>query len=202
MLKAIIFDIWETLGTKNIGISKSLQANFNIPKSPDFLKKYEAAVQLDAWESEETMATNFLTTFNLAVTKANQDFVVLLFRQGVERATLFDGMADLIKELYEKYHLATLSNTTIFESDVLRRWGVDKYFNAQVFSWQLHSLKPAAENFRAVCTALSVEPQECLYIDDSEENVVAARAFGMSAEQFASVAELKKSLNSFAASLV
>ena len=65
MIKAIIFDLWETLGTKNIGISKTLRNKFNIEKTPDFLIKYEHAIQLKKFSSQDELSKSFLNHFDI-----------------------------------------------------------------------------------------------------------------------------------------
>ncbi len=89
MIRAIIFDLWETLGTKNVGISKSLQDKFGIEKSPEFMHLYETSVQLNNWSSEKEMAVNFLKEFNLESNNENEEFIINLFREGIEKATMF-----------------------------------------------------------------------------------------------------------------
>ena len=63
MIKVIIFDLWETLGTKNVGISKTLQSHFNIPKDDEFLRKYEKAIKLKECKNQDEMAENFLKVY-------------------------------------------------------------------------------------------------------------------------------------------
>lgn len=96
MIKAIIFDLWETLATKNVGISKTLMQHFNIEKTSDFIIKYESSIQLDAWKTENEMSSNFLKSFNLPITKQNLEFVVSTLRAGIEKAALYDGVRELL----------------------------------------------------------------------------------------------------------
>jgi FMN phosphatase YigB (HAD superfamily) len=105
MVKAIIFDLWETLGTKNVGISRSLQDKFGIEKTPDFMHLYEASVQLNEWKSEQDMAVNFLKEFKIEQNQENIEYVINLFREGIEKATMFAGMRDLLLDLKKKYKL-------------------------------------------------------------------------------------------------
>lgn len=101
MIKAIIFDLWETLGTKNIGISKSLQDTFAIEKTADFMDLYETAVQLEKWKSEEDLAINFLKEFNIESSQQNIEYIVNLFRQGVEKAREY-GLQGIVFESVEQ----------------------------------------------------------------------------------------------------
>ncbi len=194
MIKAVIFDLWETLGTKNVGVSNSLREKFGIEKTPDFMKKYETAVQLVPWKTQEEMATNFLKSFSLPMSDENSKFITDLFNQAIVKATLYPGMNDLLVELGKKYKLGLLSNTTVFESVVPQNWGIDNFFEAKVFSWQINSLKPAKKNFDAICSKLGVSLEESVFIDDGEKNVQAAKDLGVRGYTFTGVEALKRDL--------
>lgn len=194
--KAIIFDLWETLGTKNSSISKSFLSKFNIVASPDSLPQYEDAIQLKKWETEGDAATNLLTVFNIPLTDENTIFVVDLIRQGIHNATVFPQMKNLLQELHHKYKLGLLSNTTNFESNILSAWGIDELFSAKVFSWKIGSLKPASKNFQVISSKLNVEPAQCLFVDDSQINIDAAIECNMKGKLFLGVEDLKKYLES------
>ncbi|MBI2572817.1 HAD-IA family hydrolase [Candidatus Woesearchaeota archaeon] len=194
MIKGIIFDLWETLATKNIGISKTLRDHFKIEKTDDFLERYERAIQLKAWKTPEEMAINFLNSFNLPKTTANIRFVEETLQKGIDNATLFEGMDKLLKNLKKKYKLGLLSNTTIFESTVPQALGIEKIFDAKIYSWQLHSLKPSKKNFDEVCKMLGLKASECVFIDDGERNVKAAASYGFKTIRYQNIEQLKKEL--------
>ena len=42
-------------------------------------------------------------------------------------------------------------------------------------------VKPDAAIFRLICERYALKPEECLFIDDNEQNVEGARAVGMTA---------------------
>jgi len=54
--------------------------------------------------------------------------------------------------------------------------------------------KPNKEIFLLVLKKLQVKPQECLFIDDYKNNILAAESLGMKAIQFISSTDLKKKL--------
>lgn len=192
--QAIIFDLWETLGTKNSSISKTFLSKFSIATTPDFLPRYEAAIQLKKWGTQDEAAASLLTEFNIPVTHENITFVVDLIRQGIQKATIYPGMKNLLQELHHKYKLGVLSNTTNFESSILSKWGIEELFSAKVFSWEIGSLKPAAKNFQVISSKLNVEPAQCLFVDDSQINIDAAIECNMKGKLFLGVEDLKEYL--------
>ncbi len=194
MIKAIIFDLWETLGTKNVAISRILGDHFGIERSHDYMLAYENAIQLEAWPTREDMARNFLNFFKIPLQEEHIRFIVDLIDEGIQKATLFEGMNELLEKLHQNYKLGLLSNTTVFEAQVPVQWQIDSLFTAQVYSWQLGSLKPARKNFEGVCQELQVELTDSLFIDDGEKNVQAASELGMQAVRFQNMSQLVKDL--------
>jgi FMN phosphatase YigB (HAD superfamily) len=199
MKKAIIFDLWETLGTKNVTTSKTLREKFGIPKTENFMRLYEEAVQLHQWETEEGMAKNFLSKFNLEQKPESIIFIIELFRKGIIEATLFGGIRGLLIALKEKgYKLGLLSNTTIFEAVVLERLEIRNLFDAVVFSWHKGNLKPSHEAFDHILTELGVSAEDALFVDDTTKNIVSAESYGIQTIQFESVPQLVSKLEELA----
>ena len=195
MRKVIVFDLWETLACKRICIMQKLLSRFEVPIHDGVFTRYEATVQLQRWKSMEEMAENFLREFKLSVTSANVREVTVTFRHGIDQATLFPGIASLLTRLVrEEHRLAILSNTTIFESAVVDRWDLARYFDACVYSWQTGALKPNPKSFEALLAALEVGVEDVLYIDDRLANVQAAHLFGFHSLQFSSVIQCRERL--------
>ncbi|MBI3888824.1 HAD-IA family hydrolase [Candidatus Nomurabacteria bacterium] len=194
MIKMIIFDLWETLGTKNISISKSLQDKFGIEKTSDFMHLYETSIQLKEWKSEKEMAQNFLKEFKIERNEENIKYVINLLRQGIEKATIFSGMKDLLLKLKENYKLGFISNTTVFESVVLDNWDIRNIFDVVSFSWELGLKKPNKEIFDITLEKFNINPEEAIFIDDGENNIKKAIEYGLSGIVFKSVEQLKNEL--------
>jgi FMN phosphatase YigB (HAD superfamily) len=67
-------------------------------------------------------------------------------------------------------------------------------FGVTVVSGQDRVLKPEPGIFDLLCRRAGLAPQDCLFIDDSEKNVAAARAFGMDAVRFTTPDALEAAL--------
>jgi len=171
MTKVIIFGLWETMGTKHFSASKILREQFNIENSSDFLPKYEKSLHLEKWNNPEKMAKSFLGTFNIPITKTNVDFMVRTILKGVDTATLFEGMKEILKKLKRSYRLVILSNITNYKSKVVRKWGIEKFFDKQIYPWKIKSLKPSKKSFDKICNRLNVRPNECVFIDNEERSL-------------------------------
>ncbi len=191
-INAVVFDLWETIGTKNISVSKTFQKHFDLSPTHDFLQKYERAIQLKKWDSQVDAAKSLLTEFDIQLSSDNLDFTINLLNSSISQATMFEGMKKLLVELQQKYKLGLLSNTTNFESIVLSNWGVDQLFTSKVFSWEIGTIKPSDNNFKAICDKLNLPPHEILFVDDGVVNVQAAKSLGMQGLVFTGVDDLNE----------
>ena len=63
-------------------------------------------------------------------------------------------------------------------------WPFLEKFDGIVVSGLEHLVKPDPRIYRVFCERYGLAPQSCVFIDDSEPNVVAARKFGMQAIHF------------------
>lgn len=194
MIKAIIFDLWGTIGSKGFAISKEFQKHFNIPNSHSYLKEYEKSIQLVKWSSKEEMAKSFLKTFSLSSTKQNINFVIKIYNKGIKNSRVFDGMKEILMTLKKKYKLGLVSNTTIYEINFVDKYDIRKLFDAIVCSHDIGKLKPSKEIFEETAKILSVKLDECLFIDDSKENINKAKDYEMKTIRFENIEQLKKEL--------
>ena len=67
-------------------------------------------------------------------------------------------------------------------------------FDVLVWSFQLHMVKPGPEIYLHTLRELGTRPEETLFLDDRAVNCEAARALGMQAIQFSTVAKLREDL--------
>ncbi|MFH0792335.1 MAG: HAD-IA family hydrolase [bacterium] len=72
-------------------------------------------------------------------------------------------------------------------------------FDNVYYSWQTGFVKPDPRAFTNLLFVNGLTPEECLYIDNTEENIGVARDIGMNAEIYTDTAGLKKTLTSFGA---
>jgi putative hydrolase of the HAD superfamily len=99
------------------------------------------------------------------------------------------AMVSLLGELAgEGHRLGLLSNiiadlVPVFEE---RHESWLAHFDARTYSCAIGVAKPDHRAFEIAAERLGVTPADCLFIDDTEVNVVAAREVGMRAEVFTS----------------
>ena len=80
--------------------------------------------------------------------------------------------------------LFVLSNADQNFYEYFPRFAPFDFFDGIVVSSDLHLIKPDRRIYRHLLDAYQLRPGECLFIDDRQENVDAARQEGMLAEVF------------------
>lgn len=102
-------------------------------------------------------------------------------------------MFELAKELRKKgIKTGILSNVYKFEADVVREKGGYKDFNPIILSCEVAMAKPDKDIYLFALNKLGVLPQECIFIDDKEKNVLAAKELGIKAVLFQNPSQVKK----------
>jgi epoxide hydrolase-like predicted phosphatase len=102
---------------------------------------------------------------------------------------------ELVTALQQRgYKLAILSNTTTERASYIREMGGYDQFNPVILSCEIDVKKPADEAFEALLQCTGMPPNACLFIDDKEQNVEAARRLGFDAIHFQSIEQLRTEL--------
>ena len=65
---------------------------------------------------------------------------------------------------------------------------VDKAY----FSWESGFVKPSVESLQLVLSENSLRSEECIYFDDSDDNIKVAQSLGITAEKWTNLVEAKK----------
>lgn len=104
-------------------------------------------------------------------------------------------MAALLTSLKEHRPLYLLSNTNEIHFEHLEsQFNVTRHFTEVILSYKVGCSKPDAEIYHEVLRRSGKDAERCLFVDDLEPNVAAARALGMHAIHFKSVQQLKQDL--------
>lgn len=96
---------------------------------------------------------------------------------------LNEPLAQLIPALGEKYKLLLLSNTNDSHWRCCKEKlaSILNYFDAHILSFEVNLLKPDPNIFLKAAALVRESPESCLFIDDTEEHVLAARVAGLQA---------------------
>ena len=106
-------------------------------------------------------------------------------------------MRQLMLDLKAKgVRLLGLSNWSMETFPLVRhRYGVFDLLDGMLVSGEEHLLKPSAAIYRRMIEKFSLNPEECIFIDDNPDNVAGSNAAGLPAMLFTSAAETRKRLS-------
>ncbi len=101
-------------------------------------------------------------------------------KEYLDTIELKEGILPFLNEVKGKYKLAIISNDSSRWSRYLRdKFDLNKYFDVISISGDLKIQKPDKEIFLLTLEKLGVKAEDCVYIDDREGNLEAAKKVGM-----------------------
>jgi len=105
------------------------------------------------------------------------------------------GMEDLVTSLAEKYELVLLSDHAAeWIAAIQPMHPFLSVFKRQFYSFQFQKTKKETALFDEVLAILHKQPEECLFIDDSQANIVSAAGARIKGIQFIDAAQLVNEL--------
>lgn len=107
-----------------------------------------------------------------------EDFVHFMEQQ----SQAYGSSLDVLQRLADtgRYLLFTINNESFALNQYrIKTFGLDKYFTAFLSSCYLGVTKPNQKIFKKALWITQRNSEECLFIDDREENVTAARTCGI-----------------------
>lgn len=99
--------------------------------------------------------------------------------RAIQRSKRNDELIDFIIKSRANYKTALLSNVSAVIWNYYTPEMLNKLFDVQVLSYQEGMMKPDHRIYQLTCNRLGVQPDECVFTDDNQANVVAAREVGM-----------------------
>ena len=132
------------------------------------------------------------------------DLGLVPFGELIRKAQLeHPQFADAFRFFYENYldevtgeieGMREVSNWSDVIYEVMRQYKIFNLLDGRVISCEEHIVKPEKEIYLRLCERYGLEPSECLFTDDRMENVEGAKAAGMEAVLFTTVADYAKDL--------
>ncbi|NIL98189.1 MAG: HAD-IA family hydrolase [Planctomycetales bacterium] len=109
-----------------------------------------------------------------------------------------DGMEALLAELKAAGHeMHALSNYSIWYELIEQALNISRYVSWTFVSCRTGVRKPEAAAYLQAAATLNATPEGCIFIDDRQENVDAARQVGMRAVRFTDTRQLARDLSSW-----
>lgn len=129
-------------------------------------------------------------------------FAKLWIRKYFKKVQIHENVLRLIKELKKnEYIVGLLSNNNKPYAKFLKKKGYYKIFNPVVLSCEVGYRKPEREIYEIALQKIELKPQEVVFVDDRQENVDAAKKFGIHAFVFKDFEQFRKDLISIGVKL-
>ncbi len=108
------------------------------------------------------------------------------------------GMLNFLESLSLKYSVALLSNLNIdMKTAIIKGLHIDKYFKHMIFSNDVGLLKPEPSIYLMTLKMLGLSAPETVFVDDTLENIEAAKKLGMKTVLFNSEKQCRTELKRF-----
>ncbi len=107
-----------------------------------------------------------------------------------------EGMAQLMDDLKDRgFRLLGLSNWSALVERIMRKYPtLFGKLDGMLISKDVQLLKPDRAIYQAFCDKLGVKAEECIFIDDKEENIQGAVRYGMQGIVFSNAQQLRQAL--------
>ncbi|NIO23144.1 MAG: HAD-IA family hydrolase [Candidatus Aenigmarchaeota archaeon] len=179
MVKAIIFDLWNTLSYNDpfnphnfvlskIGLEKNMH-NDRIIEEELMVSKEDFGI----------LVTNMLRKFGVNDKSVAKEIEETWKKS---RLILFPEVIDCFKRFRKNHKLAILSNSIAIDIPKIRESGIMEHINYAGFSFETGLLKPDIRAFEDVLKNLNIRPEEAMMVGDNlTVDIVPAEKLGMKA---------------------
>lgn len=190
MMKAIIFDMFETLIThykSPLYFGAQMSADMGIPE-----KKFREI--WDASDHDRSIGKLTLEEVIEQILRVNDKYTPELVRKLADKRIAakkecFNHLHPEILPMFEELknqglRIGLISNCFSEETTIIRNSVLWKYFDAPYLSYEQGLAKPDEEIFHQCVAELGVKPSECLYVGDGgSRELETAERLGMKAVQ-------------------
>lgn len=183
MIKAVIFDLWQTLIYSDWDFGRKVMEalELSIQKEDELWEALEKDWMMHSFESIEESAKHACAVLGIKDKDKVKKFAEL-YSEDRKHIKPYSDVLSEIRKLRKTYKIGMLSNTENFVIPILENTGFLDNFDATFFSCDHKKLKPDEAFFHAILKVLGTQPGETVMIGDSMKNdIIPARQLGMHA---------------------
>lgn len=183
MIRAIIFDCFGVLTS-----DMWKEFVYSVPE-----EQREPLRELNRAHDSRKMTLQEFTKAVFEMTGREPKIIEALIDPEREKNTL---LMEMIAELKRTYKIGLLSN-------VGSNWIRDRFldeseqnlFDSYILSYEVGVVKPSPLIYKLAAEKLGVDTNECVFVDDGEQNCIGARNVGMQAILYENFVQFKNDLN-------
>lgn len=185
MIRAVIFDYGGVIKEAH-GLFVDIADLYKLPREYVLSKREEVKPVMNQFDKGLLSEDDFWKKISEILGHPIPEDIIKTVRE-VQRETyrkdfaFFPEMLEFNKELRGSgIKTAILSNILIFQAEVIREKEGYKDFDAVILSYEEGMRKPEDLDFYHLAPKrLGVKPEECIFIDDKEENLPSAQSIGI-----------------------
>ncbi|MDP1832876.1 MAG: HAD family hydrolase [Geothrix sp.] len=180
MIRAVVFDLWNTLVFSPAGSPFQRMRELLRPDQAHLF----AALVRDGMVRPYPSVQAFLETWRVpaSLDDAQVEAMAQAFLEAGGQAECFAGTPEAVAAVRDLARVALLSNTQTFGLELLDRLGISGRIRTRVLSAEIGALKPEAGAFEAVQRKLGIFPGNLAMVGDSwTDDVEGALAAGWTA---------------------
>jgi len=184
MIRAIIFDLWNTLFVLNLPHHVMRIAElFNMELNDSFFERYCKHTNLSPSRDLRSQAQNLLREFQINVSEESINAVVKALTITSEEISEYPETFEVLKELKKDYKIGLLTNVEPQLFDVFsEKYRPQEFFDAIVTSFDMGAVKPDKIMFQTILEKLGENRDTVVMVGDSfKSDIRGAENFGITA---------------------
>jgi len=194
MIKAIIFDFGRVISAqKPPSLFRNYEMDLGLPTGSINSIMFDSKIWQDTLLGRKTWE-EFWNAIGPELGLNSHEKIDAFRNRYRADETINTDVLKLIQKLYGRYRLAVLSNAPPGLSQWLAEWRILDFFDLVFCSGDEGVVKPDAKPFELTLERLGVQPGEAVFIDDTVENVEAARQMGLHGILFTTAEVLENEL--------
>jgi len=195
LIKTIIFDIGNVLVDFRW---RQVYESFGL-KEEDIEKLADATVRHQAWVDldQGIITTEEAEAEYIKAAPEYREYIERIYPDMTPMLVQFEYAVPWIKSLKERgYKIYILSNWShpAYEACKDNALNFLPMADGVVFSYQEFAVKPDRKIYDIICNRYDINPEEAVFLDDSEPNINAARAYGLHGIHFKSYEQARTEL--------
>ncbi|HXF51315.1 MAG TPA: HAD family phosphatase [Dehalococcoidia bacterium] len=182
-IRAVVFDFGGVIWDMRLDLARAIEERYGLPRhalmrtlydTDDWRRVHLGLGDREAWRAAAHRALE---------AEAGRPLPPLHDEWTAGMRLIEDNVA-LVRRLRPSYRTQVLSNADATLPERMRLLGVYDLFDDVVVSAHVGVAKPDRRIYELAASRLALSPEACVFIDDSERNVEAAREAGMRAVLF------------------
>lgn len=174
MIKAVVFDF---NGLFVEAIEKKIISNVCFTKGVDKWIAY-SNYYLNLWKFEKGYISPLDFWKKIFVHLTDSEYKTLVEDEYDKRQPRNEAVFALAHDLSKKFDLYVLSNSNFLQGKSYRKQKLYSSFKDIFLSHEMHQMKPFPSIYNHFLHETKLKAKDCLFIDDSTANVVAAMSLG------------------------